>query len=380
MKIGILQTAYKKASDYGAFYNVQELGLGRALAGAGHNVILYKGVDGSSSTTTECDGNFTINLVGIKYIGINGLLDTSVLDPSLDILIYFCDTQIIVPAVYSWCRNNNVTFYPYIGVIESHSENFIKRFLMKYIAHRNIKCYRKCSVLAKTPDIHSVLQRLGCKDVRLFPVGLDETVMKQDFSSLGDLSRIHACVDSLLFIGRMEDEKHPLEMLEIYEALLEHNSNLKLTMIGDGYLYEKVYSHIESLRSKFNLPNSQLRLIRKVKYSDIADYYLSSSCYINLNRVEILGMSILEAMYYECPVFAIKAPGPDFIIGYDNNPASSNGFIAKDKEELINLISPFISSSSTNNSLNLIRRNSHACVSNKYLWTAIARNNSDIFS
>ena len=49
MRIGILQTAYKKSSEYGAYYNVQELGLSRALAQCGHEVILYKGVDGEES-------------------------------------------------------------------------------------------------------------------------------------------------------------------------------------------------------------------------------------------------------------------------------------------------------------------------------------------
>jgi len=36
--------------------------------------------------------------------------------------------------------------------------------------------------------------------------------------------------------------------------------------------------------------------------------------FVNLNRQEIFGMAILEAMYYGCKVVAWHAPGPDHMI------------------------------------------------------------------
>lgn len=373
MKIGILQTAYKKSKDYGAFYNVQELGLGRALASLGHTVVLYKGVDGESAERTECNGNLTIKLISLNYIGINGLINPQILDKTLDVLIYFCDTQIRMPSVYRWCVKNDIRFYPYIGVVDSHSENSIKRMLMKLVALRNVNIYKQCTVFAKTPNIASQLLSLGCQKTTLLPVGLDESVMKVTSSSeIRNISEI----DSLLFIGRMEEEKHPHEMLYIYEQLLSINPTLRLTMIGDGYLYEDIRQKAAEIISKHALSDNQLSLIQKVRYENISEYYLSHSCYVNLNRVEILGMSILESMYYGCPAFVIKAPGPCFIMDEQNNENNKYGFIASDTNQIINYISMFIKKTPTTtmssaNTLNDIAANAHQRISQNFLWSSI---------
>lgn len=367
MNIGILQTAYKKSNEYGSFYNVQVLGLGRALAKCGHQVYLYKGgVDGESSERYEYDGRFTIKLISLKYIGINGLFNPNTLDKQLDLLFYFCDTQLVVPNVYKWCHKNNVTFVPYIGVIESHSENIIKRIIMRYATLRNVNIYKKYNVYAKTPDIQQALSSVGCKNTTLFPVGLDETVMKE-FSSLEMLSYTRQHVDSLLFIGRMEDEKQPLEMIRIYDELLNINAQQKLTMIGDGYLYNIVESRLNQLITKHALPSNQAILLRKVKYDDMYRYYRASSCYVNLNEVEILGMSILEAMYYGCPVFAINAPDPNYILCKDG--VEQYGIIATDCDDLTSKLISFVSSNN-DTFLNQLSIKAQQRVRRNFLWSS----------
>lgn len=369
MNIGILQTAYKKSSDYGAFYNVQEIGLGRALASCGHVVTLYKGVDGAPSERTECNNLLTIKLISLKYIGINGLIDTNILDDSLDVLIYFCDTQLKVPSVYRWCIRHNIRFYPYVGVIESHSPNRLKRILMDIISHRNINIYQKCNILTKTPNISSTLTNLGCNNVTMLPVGLDETVMHS--VDLPAIPLSHS-IDSLLFIGRMEPEKQPLEMLHIYEELLSVNHQLKLTMIGDGYMYNEVENKSLSIAQKHALTNDQISIIKKIKYEDMCNFYLSHSCYVNLNKVEILGMSILEAMYYGCPVFALKAPGPDFLLS--DNTDTSYGYIAQDTDELTDLLRKYVVPNAPVEDINTRIINANKRVHKHFTWTSIVNN------
>lgn len=371
MNIGILQIAYKKAEDYGLYYNVQELGLARALASKGHNVTLYKGVDGEAREYGECQGKLSVKLISLKYLGINGLFDPRVMDSTIDVLIFFCDTQIRVPQVYSWCKENNVSFYPYVGVIESHSENLIKRLLMRYIAKRNISVYKKCHVLAKTPDIKNTLEELGCNDTALFPVGLDESVMKSKKNAEIAPSNAHTCVEKLLFVGRMEEEKQPLEMVRIYKELLRINHRLELTMIGDGYMYREVEEALDKLKSEFRLDENQITLIRKVKYQDMADYYINSSCYINLNKVEILGMSILEAMYYGCPVFVIDAPGPRYIMGEDDNLCR---YIGLDVDGLIELLKNVLTDDREMLNVEQNVSNAYKRVKTNFTWNALVNN------
>ena len=59
-----------------------------------------------------------------------------------------------------------------------------------------------------------------------------------------------------------------------------------------------------------------------------------SRYYVNLNRHEIYGMAILEAMYYECPVIAFHAPGPDFLL--DNGRC---GYLCGSDEEMLSALS-----------------------------------------
>lgn len=366
MKIGILQTAYKKADDYGKFYNVQELGLARALASKGIQVTLYKAIDGQSREYSECCGNLSVKLIGVKYLGINGLLDVNVLDSSLDALIYFCDTQIVVPKVYRWCLKNKVAFYPYVGVMDSHSESGIKREIMNFISGRNLKIYKKCTVFVKTPGIKDYLAGKGCRNTLLLGVGLDETVMNREEVPKTDKNERESDAASnrckLLFVGRMEEEKHPLEMLTIYEKLLSE-AEYSLTMIGDGYMFEEVKTAADIVKKKYSLPDECLSVIRKVPYEQMHSYFSQSDMYINLNRVEILGMSILESMYYKCPVIAIDAPGPRFIL------RDEYGIIAHDTQEICAAVRRM---SGNYSDYNEMTENAYKHVKGEFTWNSIA--------
>lgn len=370
MKIGILQTAYKKADDYGKFYNVQELGLARALADRGNAVTLYKAVDGEGKEYSECDGKLSVKLVGVKYLGINGLFDVNNLDSSLDALIYFSDTQIIVPRVYKWCCKHKVPPFFYVGVMDSHSESGIKRELMNFLSKRNLKIYRKSKVFTKTPEIEEYLVRSGCSNTQLLAVGLDETVMngnsvfekpELDLKMSETEDNSNCC--KLLYIGRMEKEKQPLEMITIFEQLLADNINYSLTMIGDGYMFDEVNTAANIVKKKYALTEDKLRIVRKVAYEEMHSYFCDADIYINLNRVEILGMSILESMYYKCPVIAIDAPGPRFIL------RDEYGIIARDAQEVCAAIRRL---SENYGDYNEMTENAYKHVKGEFTWNSIA--------
>lgn len=382
MKIGILQTAYKKTEDYGAFYNVQELGLARALAYKGHTVTLYKAVDGDSKEYTENDGRLTVKLVNVKYLGINGLISTDVLDCNLDVLIYFCDIQLKVPMVYKWCKVNNIHFIPYIGVVESHSENKIKKFVMDYAARRNIDIFRKCACLAKTPAMVEKLHVIGCNNVELFPVGLDESVMHQGGYKDAKEEKLR-----LLFIGRMEEEKQPFEMIRMYEEILKIDSTVQLTMIGDGYMYEESLNRLNKIIKDYRLSEGQAKIVRKIPYSEMYSYYENADLYINLNEVEILGMSILEAMYYNCPVLAISAPGPEFILKAHVESASENnseeeycGIVAPDMASLIEVLKMVVNRQVSEEELRRIACLAYDKVRSDFVWDKLSDKLIDIIN
>ena len=139
MKVGLLITSIGNFGQKG-FYNAQEIGLAKELDKLVEEVVVYKAVHFTgckSISPIEGCTHSTLYQIPVKSNGINGIWDCGVMDPTLDTLIYFSDTQLAVPNVYKWCRKNNVQLYPYVGVIESHSTSAVKKLIINTMFRRN---------------------------------------------------------------------------------------------------------------------------------------------------------------------------------------------------------------------------------------------------
>ena len=313
MKIGLLITSIGNFGQKG-FYNAQEIGLAKALDKYFDAVYIYKLVPESMSRSDEkIDNtkNVILHSIPSKSFGINGLPDVSVLDTTLDVLVYFSDTQISVPKVYNWAVKNKVKFYPYIGVLESHSTSNWKKLLMDTLFKRNLKVYRKSHCFVKTPTVEKKLRGMGVDKISVMPVGLDLSLLHQDYELADKIALkgkygFDATDRVLLFIGRLIDEKQPVRMLDILNQIRQQDKNYKLLMVGTGPLRAVVNEKIR----EYGLVDA----VDKIPNSDIWELYRFADCFVNLNQQEIFGMAILEAMYYGCKVVAWRAPGPKLII------------------------------------------------------------------
>lgn len=333
MKVGVLITSI---GDFGkkGFYNVQEIGFVRSLGKKVEKVTLYKLVSDAEKNSVEyIDRNIEIRLIQASKIGNNGILNTNKLDREMDVLIYFCDMQLEVPHVFKWAQRNHILFIPYIGVIESHSSNRLKRKVVNFLFKRNIKIYKKCHCFVKTPTVKEKLYNLGVEDISIMPVGLDLTLLKNNYRQylVADLKEKYRCRESdkiLLFIGRLVKEKDPLRMIEIFKAINERHGDYKLIIVGSGNMKSSVEEEV-----KKNSLQDKVKLIEKVPNSEIWELYRIADSFINLNKQEIYGMSILEAMYYECKVIACYAPGPMFII-----EDKKTGYLVNSNSEIVHAI------------------------------------------
>ena len=316
MQIGILITSISNFGQKG-FYNAQEIGLAKAMDSLVDEVLVYKLVADDHQKRVEKIENCkhsSIVFIPAKSYGINGIIDTDTLNSTLDALVYFSDTQFCVPKVYKWARKNNVKFFPYIGVIESHSTNRLKKIFVDWMFKRNLSVYRKSHCFVKTPAVQSELKKLGIKNTTVAPVGLDLSLLKSDYENYDpiELKRKYGYKDDdkvLLFIGRLIEEKQPLRMIEIFSEVYQHSASYRLLMIGSGELKDQVTDLIKGKGLQ-----DKVQHIDKVPNKDIWELYRFADCFVNLNQQEIFGMAILEAMYYGCKVVAWKAPGPRFIV------------------------------------------------------------------
>jgi len=104
-------------------------------------------------------------------------------------------------------------------------------------------------------------------------------------------SKISDNKTSLLFVGKLIDDKGIIELIDAIYELKKKTSNFILNIVGKGHLEER----INKIIIKENL-NSHIKLIGSVKQEDIHEYYDNADIYISLNKLGNLSNTVLEAM------------------------------------------------------------------------------------
>lgn len=342
MKLGIIRL-YCGNSGKKGFYNIQEIGLAKSLVKKGIEVdIFFLSSDiNEKFIVEEIEDNIRLITIKSNRFFNHGIMSVNILDEfNLDVIYLLSDNQLLAPNVINYCKKKKIPHYCYVGTIESDNNNFIKKRIMDLLAKRNLYAYKDSKIICKTDEIEEKLKSKDIMNTRVIPVGLDLDIIPKIYLSDAEIREefgISKDDKLLLFVGRMEEYKKPLEFIELMRYISENSSKYRGIMIGNGSLKDKVIEKIK----EYKLENVVL-LIDKVSNKEIHKYYKISDVFINLNNNEIFGMSILEAMYQGCPVVAHSAPGPNYIIN-----SGENGFIIDnyDNEIWFNAIKDVINNS-----------------------------------
>lgn len=309
MKLGILCTMINGFGRRG-YYNSQEIGLGRALARKGHEVMIYKGIDPSEKEEkVQVEKNLTIWYLPMKHLGAHGFMDCKYLEPQLKALFCFGDQQIFLPHVYRWCRRRRIPFVAYVGTAHSLDSNFKSKVMNALFAAGTLRIYKKNPVLAKTSAAKEELRQLGVPHAVIAPVGLDTAVLKKNIPADEKmrLRKEHGFeADDVILcnVSRLSWEKRPLELIDLF-LQVKGKKKFKLIIVGNGPLEEELNEKIRK-----NGLEKEVKIYPNVPYEKMWEIYEMSDYYLNMNKGEIFGMAIMEAVYYKTSVAAIRALGP----------------------------------------------------------------------
>ncbi len=309
MRLAIICTMINGFGRKG-YYNSQEVGLARALAAYGHTVHIYKGCEaGETAETLEMGPGVTIQYIPMWSLGPHGYLKTSLLDPELDAVLCFMDQQQFMPHLYRFCRKHGIVFVPYVGTAHSLHSGLRAKVMDTLFRLGTLRLYKKLPTLAKTTAAEAEIRSLGAKDVTVANVGLDAAELKKDFdrADRGALKEAYGFEpDDVVIcnVSRLDPEKRPLDLVEILRHVKDCKK-FRLLIVGEGAMRPQLDAKIAECGLQ-----DRVRVLNRVPYEKMWEIYTLSDYYLNLNRGEIFGMAVMEAVYYRCSVAASRALGP----------------------------------------------------------------------
>ena len=158
------------------------------------------------------------------------------------------------------------------------------------------------------------LLRLGAKDVIVAPVGLDLDQLKQDYETIAQtdarkILNLDLNAKYLLMVGRLGEGRRPLDCVEVFARVRQRSQDFRLLIVGKGDLKEKLFAELKARELE-----QYTDYIECLPNKEMWKAYRAADILVSFSKMEIFGMSILEAMYYELPAYVIHAPGPDDII------------------------------------------------------------------
>ena len=303
---------YCGASGQRGAYNRQEVGLARAFAELGCRVLVLYPAVGAHTVETETPAPG----VKVLYLPARALRGNAfykswqvLLDEKVDAVHLMSDNALAVPGLYRFCRRHGIFLYNVVGVTRSRSDSAAIRLVMDLLGRRNRAVYRRTPTYAKTAAVAGELQAMGVPCAGVLLVGLDTAIIPQVTETRAAL-RARLGLDPvaryLLFVGRLDPYKRPLDVAGVLAAL---PADWQAVVIGQGSLTEELRRAMEAggLAGRW-------RHIPKLPNEEVQLYYHACDVFLNCNDREIFGMSLLEAMYAGCTPVARRAPGPDEII------------------------------------------------------------------
>lgn len=318
--IGIICTMLNGFGARG-LYNSQEIGLGKAIAKlTGQKVVIYKAVRKEDVQDTESiNDNVTVKYIRCTRIGnAHGYMNIKWLDTEwhgekMNALICFCDQQIFIPHISRFCRKNGIQMLLYTGIIRSNRGG-INALISDILFRLGTKrLYRKLPVVAKTRGVAGELSAIGAGHVPVAPVGIDFHSMYENWRAENrDQIRKDFGYEPddivILCISRMEKEKNIMDLIPLAEQCRQ-NKKIKFFVIGTGRQEEEFKQVVIERHLK-----ERFQIVDKIPHADIWKAYIAADYFANVCRDEIFGMAIMESVYYETPVVAIHAYGPDTIL------------------------------------------------------------------
>lgn len=369
MKILIIRNFPSYMAVKNNTYNIQEVGLAKALVRKGHHCDIIFWTDKEEETV-----DVPVDKVGTVHVfyrrGKTMLKNTVYLECNE----LFEQYDILQPCEYNqiqaWLLAKN---YPKKTIIYHgpYYSPFNKRynlmckvfdaiFLKKYIKQGTQFIVK--SNLAKKFLVDKGIEQFN---VHTVGVGIDTQMLASNRVVCNDeiYQKMAADKDEIkiLYVGRFEERRNIRFIIDVFQKVQVQNDKVKLYMIGTG---EKEY--VQSCFSYINELGLKDKVVwqEKIEQKFLSGIYQMADFFMLPTEYEIFGMVLLEAMYYKTVVLTTRNGGSSTIMH-----SGENGFILEqnDLDAWANCILRLEPEQKR-----LIANNAHQTVKDKYTWDALS--------
>ncbi len=349
-------------------YNVQEIGLAKALIVKGNqcDIILYYGrnKDQVKEYFFEEQGrrySYKIYwLHGYNFIK-NGFM------PSARRIIRQYDVIQVdeYDLIYSW-----MLYTRQIRPTVIYHGLYYSRYTKGY----NLKCsvfdrmflplrrYDRVVALTKSEMASVFLRGKGFAHVRTVGVGIDAARF-EGRNENGALSFPKTDKIRLLYVGKIEERRSSLFLLEVFRNLKSRGAAVELIVIGTG---EKNYTKAFLKAAEDLIAEGDMKYYAEAAQGELAEVYKNCDIFLFPSHYEIFGMVLLEAMYFGLPVVSSQNGGSSVLIRDGENGRIVKDFQAKSWAAVIEELLQ------DREKLKLIKENAKKTVREGFLWSCLA--------
>lgn len=310
----IVRSSTQDANPKG--YNVQEMGLAKALCQMGHDVdwVALKSKDHHifeffSTSTNKCTC-YEVPRLRLFRWAINTKVARKSFLKKYDIVICFEYWQYMTYLLAKNMRKGILYSGPYYNLffIKCISPIFDVLFTRTINNRFSVKFVK--SVLAK-----DFLEKKGYTDIQVAGVGLDTTRFKLDVPILPETQKlIHFMSNNkcLLYVGALSDRKNYPFLLKIYKQVHSIDHNIKFVIIGKSVIspilklvgFKDVDYAERYNKSLTSSERNGIIHIEKINNEQLKYIYPLAKAFLLPSKLEIFGMVLLEAMYFGAPVIS----------------------------------------------------------------------------
>ena len=369
MKILLLRNVSDKINVNS--YNVQEIGLAKALVRKGHecDIVLYTDEEKYRKEVIEFEQDRYITLHWVKGISLyhNAIYIKLIRDKFFDhydIIQTHEYNQIMTFLLPHITKTKKIIYHgPYNDI-----KNKFAHHLFDLLFLRNIKT-NYSFILTKSNLARDYLKQKGFIHIKTVGVGLDTDKFKNTIqwekSTFSKLQNKLGSSPTLLYIGKIEERRNIEFILKIlYE--LKKRIKFNFLLIGDGE--EKYVKKCLDLINQYDLKDT-ITYFSKIEQNEIRYAYETSRLFIFPSNYEIFGMVLLESLYFDCPVLSSYNGGASVLLTNQYQNMIIHNFSVN---EWVERIFQLLSNKDYANIKDYINRN--------FTWDSLASTFIDIYS